>query len=84
MKLDFLSPEQWNALLSMHSGAARMLGRGFIRCGNCERREDLTPRTAEEYLRDGWPECCPGTLKGGTMDYYASEENLRKELARGD
>jgi hypothetical protein len=84
MKLDFLSPAQWSSLLNMHSDAARMLGRGFIRCGNCARRENLTPRTAEQYLRQGWPICCEGTLQGGTMNYYASEENLRKELARGD
>lgn len=82
MKPDFLTPTQWSGLLNMHSDLARKFARGFLLCGNCGKREKLTARTAEGYLRHGWPICCEGTLCGGTMGYYADEKKLQEELAR--
>lgn len=81
MKLDFLTSDQWSKLQGMYSDLARRLACGFLRCGNCGRRQDLHPRTAEEYLREGWPVCCEGTLHGGTMNYYANQRQLERELA---
>lgn len=81
MKLDFLSPDQWKVILGLHSALARRLCRGFLACSNCHRREALTLQSTERYLRDGWPHCCEGTIAGGTMNYYASEKNFKKEQA---
>ena len=86
MKLDFLTPAQWKSVLSltqaMHSDLERRMGRGFLRCGNCGERQPLTARLVKQYLEEeGFPVHCSGTLKGGTMNFYASEANLERELA---
>ena len=83
MRLDFLSPAQWTTLLNVHRDMARPLSRGFLHCGNCQKREKLNATLVEKYLREGWPVCCPDTLAGGVMNYYASEANFKKEQQRG-
>lgn len=89
MKLDYLSPQQWAGVLQLHNQTfgpqtdlVRRMGRGFLMCLNCKRREELTAAKVAGYFRDGWPHCCDGTIQGGTMNYYASEQKMREELAR--
>lgn len=89
MKLDYLSPAQWESVLQLHNQTfgphtdlVRRMGRGFLLCLNCKRRENLTPAKVADYFREGWPHCCEGTLQGGTMNYYASEQNFQKEMLR--
>jgi hypothetical protein len=89
VKPDCLTPDQWTAILTIcgrvddaRRTLARRMGRGLLHCNNCKRREGLTALLAGKYLREGWPACCEGTLAGGTMGYYSSEQQLQKELAR--
>jgi hypothetical protein len=86
MKPDFLTPAQWDAVFKIQGWGkarrtlARRMGRGFLECRNCRKRQSLTTELVERYLSEGWPQCCAGTAGGGTMSYYASEAQFEKEL----
>lgn len=87
MKPDCLTPEQWSAAIAMSGTPIETLGRmgrGFLECGNCSRRDHLTSHAVKGYLSNGWPKCCAGTIAGGTMNYYANEAaHDRERLAKG-
>jgi hypothetical protein len=61
----------------IHQKVAERMGRGFLRCSNCHKVEELSLEKVEKYLREGWPKCCQGTYAGGTMGYYSEKERGR-------
>lgn len=40
---------------------------GFLRCGGCGRREQLTRDRIGFYYANGWPKCCVGTMTWWTQ-----------------
>lgn len=53
-----------------HESIVTQMAEGFILCANCRTRIQLDRVQVENYLRNGWPLCCPGTLTGGTMQFH--------------
>lgn len=85
MKLNLFTPAEWDHIINPN-GRDRFchcMARGFLQCGNCSKRLDLTPSLFDQYLKTEFPICCEGTLKGGTMNYYRDEAQLKKELQLG-
>lgn len=62
------------AFRKVHQTIAARMGEGSLLCGNCGAEKKLNTAQVETYLRDGWPDCCPGTLNGGTMHYYGAND----------
>lgn len=57
----------------VHQSVASRMGEGYLLCGNCGTEKKLDVQQVEKYLREGWPECCAGTLKGGTMGFFQTK-----------
>jgi hypothetical protein len=53
-----------------HEGVAKEMGEGHLLCANCKIEVKLDVSQVENYLREGWPKCCVGTLTGGTMRFF--------------
>lgn len=64
-------------VLKIHRSIAARMGKGFLRCDNCNREQDLSAAQVERYLEGGWPVCCEGTLNGGKMGYHRPEERRK-------
>ena len=54
---------------SSHRSVVARMAEGYILCANCQTEIKLDKTQVENYLRAGWPKCCVGTLKGGTMQF---------------
>jgi hypothetical protein len=64
-------------VVQIHRSAAERMSTGFLQCGNCSRVIELRLELVIQYLHQGWPVCCKGTLNGGTMHYHRAEERKR-------
>ena len=53
-----------------HNAVAQNMGEGYLLCANCKTEVKLDVTQVENYLREGWPKCCAGTLTGGTMRFF--------------
>jgi hypothetical protein len=57
-----------------HNGAVTLMENGLLICENCGTEIKLDRVQVENYLREGFPKCCVGTLKGGTMGFFRTND----------